>query len=123
MAFLCLMFYEAAQVVGKLRHKRLANLIGCCCEGDERLLVAENMPSDTVAKLLFHLLDYSNTEGLPPYRDLNAYKALFDEDGGPRLSCFSPNHAYRPSEYLENENSPGSLISGTFVRSSSNHQR
>ncbi|KDO68251.1 hypothetical protein CISIN_1g041547mg [Citrus sinensis] len=123
MAFLCLMFYEAAQVVGKLRHKRLANLIGCCCEGDERLLVAENMPSDTVAKLLFHwekqtiewllrlrvtfyiaeVLDYSNTEGLPPYRDLNAYKALFDEDGGPRLSCFSPNHAYRPSEYLEND--------------------
>lgn len=41
-------------VVGKLRHKRLANLIGCCCEGDERLLVAENMPSDTLAKLLFH---------------------------------------------------------------------
>ena len=40
MAFLCLMFYETAQVVGKLRHKRLANLIGCCCEGDERLLVA-----------------------------------------------------------------------------------
>lgn len=56
MAFLCLMFYEAVQVVGKLRHKRLANLIGCFCEGDERLLVAENMPSDTLAKLLFHCM-------------------------------------------------------------------
>ena len=31
---------EAAGV-GKVRHKRLVNLIGCCAEGDERLLVAE----------------------------------------------------------------------------------
>jgi hypothetical protein len=30
--------------VGKLRHRRLANLIGYCCNGDERLLVAELMP-------------------------------------------------------------------------------
>ncbi|KAB2628666.1 serine/threonine-protein kinase [Pyrus ussuriensis x Pyrus communis] len=34
--------------VGKLRHWRLANLIGYCCDGDERLLVAEYMPTDTL---------------------------------------------------------------------------
>ena len=44
---------EAAGV-GKLRHKRLVNLIGCCAEGDERLLVAEYMPNDTLSKHLFH---------------------------------------------------------------------
>jgi len=32
----------------------LANLLGCCGEGDERLLVAEFMPNDTLAKHLFH---------------------------------------------------------------------
>ncbi|KAL2511229.1 putative serine/threonine-protein kinase [Abeliophyllum distichum] len=32
-------FDEEANEVGKLRHKRLANLIGYCCDGDERLLV------------------------------------------------------------------------------------
>ncbi|KAL2461347.1 putative serine/threonine-protein kinase [Abeliophyllum distichum] len=32
-------FAEEANEVGKLRHKRLANLIGYCCDGDERLLV------------------------------------------------------------------------------------
>lgn len=31
------------------------------------------------------VLDYSNTEGLPPYRDLNAYKALFDEVSASRI--------------------------------------
>ncbi|KAJ0640993.1 putative protein kinase RLK-Pelle-RLCK-XII-1 family [Helianthus annuus] len=44
------------QGVGKLRHKRVANLIGSCCDGDERLLVAEYMPNDTLAKHLFHCM-------------------------------------------------------------------
>lgn len=101
-------FADEARGVGKLRHKRLANLIGYCCEGDERLLVAEFMPNDTLAKHLFHwedqtldwamrlrvalyiaeALDYCSTEGRPLYHDLNAYRVLFDENGDPRLSCF-----------------------------------
>lgn len=39
---------------GKFRHNRLANLIGYCCDGYEKLLVAELMPTDTLAKNLFH---------------------------------------------------------------------
>ncbi|XAR73044.1 Non-specific serine/threonine protein kinase [Bertholletia excelsa] len=101
-------FAEEAWGVGKLRHRRLANLIGYCCDGDERLLVAEYMPNDTLAKHLFHwenqtiewamrlrvalyiaeALDYCSSEGRPLYHDLNAYRVLFDEDGDPRLSCF-----------------------------------
>ncbi|KAF8410327.1 hypothetical protein HHK36_002854 [Tetracentron sinense] len=101
-------FEEEARGVGKLRNGRLANLIGYCCDGDERLLVAEYMPNDTLAKHLFHwenqtiewamrlrvahyiaeALDYCSTEGRPLYHDLNAYRVLFDEVGDPRLSCF-----------------------------------
>ncbi|KAJ8618287.1 hypothetical protein MRB53_014473 [Persea americana] len=101
-------FAEEAWGVGKLRHRRLANLIGYCCDGDERLLVAEYMPNDTLAKHLFHwenqalgwsmrlrvafyiaeALQYGSSEGRPLYHDLNAYRVLFDEDGDPRLSCF-----------------------------------
>ncbi|RRT79090.1 hypothetical protein B296_00008569 [Ensete ventricosum] len=47
---------EEARAVGQLRSERLANLIGCCCEGDERLLVAEFMPHETLAKHLFHCM-------------------------------------------------------------------
>lgn len=47
-------FQEEAKAVGQLRNQRLANLLGCCCEGDERLLVAEYMPNETLAKHLFH---------------------------------------------------------------------
>ncbi|GAB4828419.1 Serine/threonine-protein kinase bsk1 [Ancistrocladus abbreviatus] len=101
-------FAEEAKGVGRLRHKRLANLIGYCCDGDERLLVAEYMPNDTLAKHLFHwenqtlewamrlrvalyiaeALDYCSSEGRPLYHDLNTYRVLFDENGDPRLSCF-----------------------------------
>ncbi|KAI3905102.1 hypothetical protein MKX01_017348 [Papaver californicum] len=101
-------FIAEASGVGKLRHKRLVNLIGCCGEGEERLLVAEFMSNDTLSKHLFHwdkqplpwemrlrvvnyiaqALDHCNTENRKIYHDLNAYRVLFDEDGDPRLSSF-----------------------------------
>ncbi|KAK9289750.1 hypothetical protein L1049_007909 [Liquidambar formosana] len=101
-------FIEEAKAVGSLRSERLANLIGCCCEGDERLLVAEFMPNETLAKHLFHweaqpmkwamrlrvalylaqALEYCSSKGRALYHDLNAYRVLFDQDGNPRLSCF-----------------------------------
>ncbi|KAH9733634.1 protein kinase domain-containing protein [Citrus sinensis] len=87
---------------------RLVNLIGCCAEGDERLLVAQYMPNDTLSKHLFHwdkqplpwemrvrvayyiaqALDHCNSQNRKLYHDLNAYRVLFDEDGDPRLSSF-----------------------------------
>ncbi|KAI8556777.1 hypothetical protein RHMOL_Rhmol05G0281800 [Rhododendron molle] len=99
---------EEARAVGSLRSERLANLIGCCCEGDNRLLVAEFMPYETLAKHLFHwetqpmkwamrlrvalylaqALEYCSSKGRALYHDLNAYRVLFDQDGNPRLSCF-----------------------------------
>ncbi|OIW10314.1 hypothetical protein TanjilG_28065 [Lupinus angustifolius] len=101
-------FTAEAAGVGKVRHKRMVNLIGCCAEGDERLLVAEYMPNDTLSKHLFHwdkqplpwemrvrvgyhvaqALDHCSMENRKIYHDLNAYRILFDEDGDPRLSSF-----------------------------------
>ncbi|KAM6587853.1 serine/threonine-protein kinase BSK7 [Cannabis sativa] len=101
-------FLEEARAVGQLRNQRLANLLGCCCEGDERLLVAEYLPNDTLAKHLFHwetqpmkwamrlrvalhlaqALEYCTNKGRALYHDLNAYRVIFDDDGNPRLSCF-----------------------------------
>ncbi|XP_020592916.1 probable serine/threonine-protein kinase BSK3 [Phalaenopsis equestris] len=101
-------FLEEAKSVGQLRGERLANLIGSCCEGSERLLVAEFMPHDTLAKHLFHwdtrplswtmrirvalylaqALEYCSSRGRALYHDLNAYRVLFDQDGNPRLSTF-----------------------------------
>lgn len=101
-------FADEASGVGRVRHERLVNLIGCCCEGDERLLVAEYMPNDTLAKHLFHwenqpmkwamrlrvalyiaqALEHCANQDRRLYHDLNAYRVLFDQEGNPRLSCF-----------------------------------
>ncbi|KAL6128733.1 hypothetical protein ACLB2K_072088 [Fragaria x ananassa] len=101
-------FVEEARLVGQLRNHRLVNLLGCCCQGDERLLVAEYMPNDTLAKHLFHwdaqpmkwtmrlrvvlhlaqALEYCTSKGRALYHDLNAYRVLFDENSNPRLSTF-----------------------------------
>lgn len=101
-------FVEEARLVSQLQGHRLVNLIGCCCEDDERLLVAEYMPNNTLAKHLFHwetqplkwamrlrvvlrvaqALEYLTIKGRALYHDLNPYRVLFDEDGNPRLSCF-----------------------------------
>lgn len=53
---ICSIGQTEASGVGKVRHKRLVNLIGCCAEGDERLLVSEYMPNDTLSKHLFHCM-------------------------------------------------------------------
>ncbi|XP_039134280.1 serine/threonine-protein kinase BSK1-2-like [Dioscorea cayenensis subsp. rotundata] len=125
-------FREEAIAVGRLRHRRLVNLIGYCCDGNERLLVAEFMPNDTLAKHLFknhnmkwarrlrvasyvaEALEYCSNEGRAVYHDLNSYRILFDKDGIPCLSCFglvknsrdskcySTNLAYNPPEFLNN---------------------
>ncbi|XP_022882101.1 probable serine/threonine-protein kinase At5g41260 isoform X1 [Olea europaea var. sylvestris] len=101
-------FLDEARAVGQLRSHNLANLIGCCCEGDERLLIAEFMLNKTLAKHLFHwetqpmkwamrlrvalyiaqALEYCTSKGRALYHDLNAYRIVFDDDGNPRLSCF-----------------------------------
>ncbi|KAK9940660.1 hypothetical protein M0R45_017309 [Rubus argutus] len=101
-------FLEEARAVGRLSNKRLANLIGCCCEGNERLLVAEFMPNQTLSNHLFHreshpmngamrlrvalhlaqALEYCSSKGRPLYHGLNASRVLFDQNGNPRLSCF-----------------------------------
>ncbi|KAG7581200.1 Tetratricopeptide-like helical domain superfamily [Arabidopsis suecica] len=101
-------FIEEAQAVGRCRSEHMANLIGCCSEGHERLLVAEYMPNGTLAKHLFHwekrpmkwemrlrvalhtatALEYCNDMGIDLYHDLNTYRILFDKVGNPRLSCF-----------------------------------
>ncbi|XP_010553059.1 PREDICTED: probable serine/threonine-protein kinase At5g41260 [Tarenaya hassleriana] len=101
-------FLDEAQDVGRLGSEHMANLIGCCLEGNERLLVAEYMPNGTLAKHLFHwekrpmkwetrlrvalhtakALEYCIDRGMDLYHDLNAYRILFDKVGNPRLSCF-----------------------------------
>ncbi|XP_028807188.1 serine/threonine-protein kinase BSK7-like isoform X2 [Neltuma alba] len=101
-------FTQEAKAISRLRNERLVSLLGCCGDGEERLLVAEYMPNDTLATHLFHwetepmkwtmrlrvalyvaqALEYCASKGRTLYHDLNAYRVLFDDEGNPRISCF-----------------------------------
>ncbi|KAJ4898300.1 Protein kinase protein with tetratricopeptide repeat domain [Raphanus sativus] len=103
-------FIEAAQAVGRCRSEYMANLIGCCSNGEKRPMKWEMRLK--VALHTARALDYCNNKGLHLYHDLNTYRILFDKVGNPRLSCFglmkssregrsySTNLAFAPPEYL-----------------------
>ncbi|VVB12899.1 unnamed protein product [Arabis nemorensis] len=117
-------FINEAQSIGRLRSEHMANLIGCCSDDNERLLVAEYMPNGTLAKHLFHwekrpmkwetrlkvalhtakALEYCNDKGVDLYHDLNPYRILFDKIGNPKLSCFGlmKNNSQEGKNYSTN---------------------
>eukprot|EP00850_Spirogloea_muscicola_P024641 SM001199S25463 [mRNA] locus=s1199:3:1975:- [translate_table: standard] len=92
-------FAAEAGKIGSVRHEGIVPMVGYCCQLEERLLVADLMPSQTLAQHLFHwekepmpwlarmelalklarALEYLNSgAGLPVYHDLNSYRILFD---------------------------------------------
>ena len=48
-------FQAEISVLTKVRHRHLVSLLGCCINGNERLLVYEYMPQGTLTQHLFDL--------------------------------------------------------------------
>ncbi|GJU88585.1 probable serine/threonine-protein kinase PBL23 [Tanacetum coccineum] len=107
-------FLLEALLLSLLDHSNLVNLLGYCCDGDQRILVYKYMPNGSLEDHLFNWgdgdpqkplecdirikiaagaargLEYLHDIADPPviYHDLKASNILLDEEWNPRISDF-----------------------------------
>ncbi|KAI5641834.1 hypothetical protein M9H77_00382 [Catharanthus roseus] len=105
-------FLVEVLMLSLLHHPNLVNLVGYCCDGDQRVLVYEYMPNGSLEDHLLDLgedkkpldwntrmkiaegaargLEYLHETANPPviYRDFKASNILLDESYNPKLSDF-----------------------------------
>ncbi|GMP65400.1 hypothetical protein CsSME_00026210 [Camellia sinensis var. sinensis] len=105
-------FLVEVLILSLLHHPNLVNLVGYCCDGDQRILVYEYMAKGSLEDHLLDLaptkepldwitrmkiaegaatgLEYLHETANPPviYRDFKASNILLDEEFNPKLSDF-----------------------------------
>ncbi|KAG7658073.1 PAN/Apple domain [Arabidopsis suecica] len=118
-------FMNEIVLISKLQHKNLVRILGCCIEGEEKLLIYEFMLNNSLDTFLFDSrkrleIDWPKRldiiQGIARgihylhrdshlkviHRDLKISNILLDEKMNPKISDFGLARMYQGTEYQDN---------------------